>query len=110
MPAFAVIPSKGAYMSLKTELVIVNALSTQLSWTHIRELAGISDNLKRVFYTELGVREKWSTRILLERIGSMLYERTALSKNPKNLSGRNLICLKRKVPLHPTWYSATLTF
>ena len=80
---------------------IVNALSTQLSWTHIRELAGISDDLKRVFYTELSVREKWSTRILQDRIGSMLYERTALSKKPEELIRKELDLLKSEGAVTP---------
>lgn len=40
---------------------IVNALSTELSWTHLRELAAIEDDLKRIFYTELTIKERWST-------------------------------------------------
>ena len=73
---------------------IVNALSTQLSWTHLRELAAIEDDLKRIFYTELSIKERWSTRILSERIGSMLYERTALSKKPEQLIKKELDLLK----------------
>lgn len=46
---------------------IVNALSAQLSWTHLRTLAAIEDELKRVFYTELSIQERWSTRILQDR-------------------------------------------
>ncbi len=80
---------------------IVNALSTQLSWTHICELAGISDELKRTFYTELSVREKWSIRILLERIGSMLYERTALSKKPEEHIRKELDLLKAEGAVTP---------
>src|SRR5205085_3565213 len=59
---------------------IVYALSTQLSWTHLRTLAAINNKSKRDFYTQLSIHEKWSTRQLDERIDSMLYERTALSK------------------------------
>ena len=73
---------------------IVNALSTQLSWTHLRELAAIEDDLKRTFYTELSIKERWSTRNLAERIGSMLYERTALSKKPEELIRKELDLLK----------------
>ena len=47
---------------------IMNALSTQLSWTHLRILAAIEDELKRVFYTELSMQEQWSTRVLQERM------------------------------------------
>jgi predicted nuclease of restriction endonuclease-like (RecB) superfamily len=75
---------------------IVNALSTQLSWTHLRELAAIPEDLKRTFYTELCVKERWSTRTLADRIGSLLYERTALSKKPEKLIKQELDILKSK--------------
>jgi hypothetical protein len=41
---------------------IVNALRSQLSWTHFRELLSIDDRLKRDFYAELCRVERWSTR------------------------------------------------
>jgi predicted nuclease of restriction endonuclease-like (RecB) superfamily len=65
------------------DLQIVNALRTQLSWTHIRTLLPIEDELKRLFYIEMCRLEKWSTRTLHERIQSMLYERTAISRKPE---------------------------
>jgi predicted nuclease of restriction endonuclease-like (RecB) superfamily len=61
----------------------VNALRTQLSWTHIRTVISIEDQLKRMFYIEMCRLEKWSTRTLQDRIQSMLYERTAISKKPE---------------------------
>ncbi|MCC9138797.1 YhcG family protein [Pontibacter silvestris] len=73
---------------------IVNALSTQLSWTHLRILAMFEDELKREFYTALCVQERWSTRVLQERIDSMLFERSALSKKPEDLLRRELSTLK----------------
>ena len=62
---------------------IVYALRIQLSWTHIRTLIFIDDPLKREFYTEMCRTEGWSTRQLSDRIQSMLYERTAISKRPE---------------------------
>lgn len=62
---------------------IVYALRRQLSWTHLRTLTYLKDGLKREFYTQMAAQERWSTRILNERIDSQLYERTALSKRPE---------------------------
>ena len=62
---------------------IVFTLSTQLTWTHIRSLIAIEDELKRTFYIEMTKLDKWSTRTLNDRIDSQLYERTALSKKPE---------------------------
>ena len=59
---------------------IVHTLCAQLSWSHLRLLLGIDDPLKRDFYIEMGRQEHWSVRQLQERIGSMLFERTAISK------------------------------
>ena len=43
---------------------IVNALRSQLSWTHFRELLSIEEPLKREFYAEMCRVERWSTRTL----------------------------------------------
>ena len=42
----------------------------------------IEDPVKRNFYTEMAQLEGWSVRQLQERIASMLFERTAISKQP----------------------------
>lgn len=63
----------------------VHSLSAQLSWTHLKILMYIDDDLKRDFYIQMVCLEKWSTRVLDSRIDSQLYERTALSKNSDEL-------------------------
>ncbi|MEW5799420.1 MAG: PDDEXK nuclease domain-containing protein [Bacteroidota bacterium] len=73
---------------------IVQALSAQLSWTHLRTIIYLEDPLKREFYTEMCKIERWSTRTLEERISSMLYERTAISKKPEQLIKKELQELK----------------
>ena len=62
---------------------IVSALRRQLSWTKIKTLLYIKDDLKRTFYLEMTQLENWSSRQLQERINSQLFERTALSKKPE---------------------------
>jgi predicted nuclease of restriction endonuclease-like (RecB) superfamily len=68
----------------------VNALRAQLSWTHLRSLIVIDDPIKREFYTELAKLEGWSTRQLTERIKSMMFERTAISKKPEQTISNDL--------------------
>ena len=70
------------------------ALRSKLSWTHLRSLMYIDDEIKRSFYLEMCINEKWSTRLLQERINSMLFERTAISKNPEETIKRDLQSLK----------------
>jgi hypothetical protein len=69
---------------------IVYALRRQLTWTHIRSLIYMDDHLKRDFYIEMTKLEKWSSRQLKERISSLLYERTAISKKPDETISKEL--------------------
>lgn len=72
-----------------------------LSWTHIKSIIYLNDNLKRQFYAVLCQKEHWSTRTLEERISSMLYERTALSKLPEKTVENQLKELKEKDKMTP---------
>ena len=62
---------------------IVVSLIRQLSWTHLLAVIPIEDPLKRQFYIEMCKIEKWSVRTFRDKINSMLYERTAISKKPE---------------------------
>lgn len=80
---------------------IVYALRTQLSWTHLRILMFMDDPLKRGFYLEMCRLEKWSSRQLQERIQSMLYERTAISRKPEQTIQNELTALRQDQLLSP---------
>ncbi|CDI02140.1 conserved hypothetical protein [Candidatus Competibacter denitrificans Run_A_D11] len=62
---------------------IVVSLSRQLSWTHFLALIPLKQPLEREYYAELCRVERWSVRILRERIASQLYLRTAIAKQPE---------------------------
>jgi hypothetical protein len=62
---------------------IVSTLWRQFSWSHLKEIIYIDDPLKRSFYLEICRIEKWNVRVFHERIQSMLYERTAISRKPE---------------------------
>lgn len=62
---------------------IVAMLSQHLSWSHFIEILPLKAPLEREYYAELCRIEQWSVRTLRERIGSQLYLRTAISKNPE---------------------------
>lgn len=53
-----------------------------MSWTHLRQIIYLEDPLQREFYTQMCRIERWSTRLLQEKIQGMLYERTAISRKP----------------------------
>jgi len=80
---------------------IVSALRTQLNWTHFRMLIAIEDPLKRDFYTEICRLDRWSTRTLQNRIDSMLFERTALSKKPDEMIRMEIDALRDEDRLTP---------
>ncbi|MFH0726833.1 MAG: PDDEXK nuclease domain-containing protein, partial [Pseudomonadota bacterium] len=80
---------------------IVSALRTQLTWTHFRMLIAIEDPLKRDFYAEMCRLDRWSTRTLQNRMDSMLFERTALSKKPDELIRLELDALRSEDRLTP---------
>lgn len=80
---------------------IVSALLRELSWTHLKALTYVDEPLKRDFYAEMCRIERWSTRTLQERIQSMLYERTALSKKPAKLIEQDLKGLREEGRLTP---------
>ena len=59
---------------------------TKLSYTHIEQLLGIDDPLKRSFYEIECIRGAWSVRGLKRQISSLYFERSGLSKNPEKLA------------------------
>lgn len=62
---------------------IVVSLTQQLSWSHFTTLIPLKDATKRDFYAEMCRVERWSVKGLKKQINAMLYERTALSKQPE---------------------------
>lgn len=80
---------------------IVNTLCTQLSWSHLRLIASVEDDIKRTFYIEMCKIEKWSIRSFRERINSMLYERTSISKKTELTIKNELQNLKENQIITP---------
>lgn len=75
---------------------IVYSLSRQLSWTHLRTLIYLDDPIKRDFYIELCRMENWSVRQLQERMQSLLFERSAISKKPEETIQQDLALLQKE--------------
>ena len=57
--------------------------------------------MQRDFYAEMCRIEKWNVRVLRKKIGSMLYERTAISKKPEELVKIELKALREEDKLTP---------
>jgi len=80
---------------------IVTSLMAQLTWTHFVQLLMIDKPLKREFYAEMCKTERWSVRALSEKIGGMLYERTAIAKKPDEFIKKELANLRENNVMHP---------
>lgn len=80
---------------------IVVSLVRQLSWTHFIALIPLRQPLQREFYAEMCRVEGWSVRVLRKKIDSMLYERTALSKQPEAVAQEKLKALREQDFLSP---------
>ena len=83
----------------KEETVV--KLSAQLGWSHFVEIIPLKDELQRDFYAEMCRIERWDVRTLRQKIGGMLYERTALSKKPDKLIKQELDTLREEDKLTP---------
>ena len=60
----------------------------RFSWTQLIEFLRIDDPWKRAFYENECLLGGWSKRQLQRQIGSLLYERTGLSKNKRAVVAR----------------------
>ncbi|WES99432.1 PDDEXK nuclease domain-containing protein [Chryseobacterium arthrosphaerae] len=78
------------FASVFDNFEIVASAMRQLSWTHFLLLIPISQETKRNFYLEVCKIENWSVRTLREKINSLLFERTAISKKPEQIINKEL--------------------
>lgn len=78
------------FASVFDNFEIVASAMRQLSWTHFLLLIPISQDTKRNFYLEVCKIENWSVRTLREKINSLLFERTAISKMPEQIIDKEL--------------------
>jgi hypothetical protein len=65
-----------------SEKEIVSAVQRQLSWTHLKTISYEKDVVKRNFYIEMSVQQRWNTRTLSGQMDKLLFERTAIANKP----------------------------
>ena len=90
------------FTKLFANFEIVSTLSRQLTWSHFVLLIAIEDQLKRDFYAEMSRVSNWSVRKLKAQIDGMLYERTAISKQPEEIAKLEIAKLQEKDQLTTT--------
>lgn len=79
-------PISNDHENTKKMMISGEKIITKLSYTHIEQLLGIKEPLKRTFYELECIKGTWSVRELKRQINSLYFERSGLSKNPEKLS------------------------
>lgn len=81
---------------------IVATLWRQLTWSHLRLLFPIKDEIERNFYASMCIQSGWSVRQLESEIHRMLYDRTIASQANKILEQPKLLqCLNEDGSVNP---------
>lgn len=70
------------FASVFPDIQIVAPLVGKLSWSHFLQVIPVDDDLARNFYLTMAADQHWSKRTLKAKIDGMLYERTAIAKQP----------------------------
>ncbi|MDR6967951.1 putative nuclease of restriction endonuclease-like (RecB) superfamily [Flavobacterium arsenatis] len=83
------------------DVTILQTLSAKLSWSHLYNLIYIENPIKREFYIQMAIHERWSVRTLQERMDSLLFERTAISKKPEETIVQELKTLEADKKISP---------
>jgi len=73
----------------------VTTLSSQLSWSHFVELIKLDNDIQREFYAQMSHHEGWSVRTLRQRMDGMLFERSAIAKQPEQVIRQELAKLEQ---------------
>jgi predicted nuclease of restriction endonuclease-like (RecB) superfamily len=63
----------------------LNAVRSELSWTHYRLLSRVTNEQARNFYFQEAVKSRWSTRELERQMASLLFERLAKSREKESV-------------------------
>ncbi|HFD12415.1 MAG TPA: DUF1016 domain-containing protein [Crenotrichaceae bacterium] len=74
---------------------IIATLSQQLSWSHFVELLKLENAIQREFYARMSHHEGWSVRTLRQRMDGMLFERSAIAKQPEQVIRQELAKLEQ---------------
>src|SRR3546814_15640147 len=61
---------------------ILVSLIRELSWTHFIALIPLKDPLQRDYYAQMASAERWSVRLMRERLHSLFSKSTVVSYNP----------------------------
>lgn len=78
------------------DISIWTSLLSKLSWSHFLQVLSVEDELKRNFYLTMSADQRWSVRTLKAKIDGLLYERTAIAKQPEDVIIHDLEALRNE--------------
>jgi len=76
-------------------------LAQHMAWSHFKEILYLDNQAQRDFYAQMCRVERWSVRTLRDRVRGMLFERTAISRQPETLIQRELEQLRETDQVTP---------
>ena len=79
----------------------MSALAQHPGWSHFKDILYLENELARQFYAEMCRLERWSIRTLRDRVRSMMFERTAVSRLPDATIRKDLQQLREADRLIP---------
>lgn len=89
------------FASRFSDISIWTPLVGKLSWSHFLQVIPIDDDLARNFYLTMAADQRWSKRTLKAKIDGMLYERTAIAKQPDEVIMHDLDELRDERKMSP---------
>lgn len=84
-----------------SDISIWTPVVSKLSWSHFLQVIPIDNNLARSFYLTMAADQRWSKRTLKSKIDSMLFERTAIAKQPDEVILNDLSELRDHKKMSP---------
>lgn len=72
------------FASIMTDEAIVHEVRAQLTWTHIRTLIGIENEIKRDFYVQMTQLERWGTKCSKIKLIRCYLKEQLFQKNQMN--------------------------
>lgn len=76
-------------------------LVSKLSWSHFLQVMPLEDELARNFYLTMAADQRWSKRTLKAKIDGMLFERTAIARQPEEVIRQDLDELRNERKMSP---------
>jgi predicted nuclease of restriction endonuclease-like (RecB) superfamily len=80
---------------------IRNAVRTELTWTHHRQLLRVENTIAREWYAKEAIEQGWSSRALDRQISTLFYERLLSSQDKEGVRTEAAVRIAEQAPSDP---------